>query len=176
MDKPFDPDQAPWDKISKLTGQQPIAREKLLLADAEARQKGENIDGSPRRETKPLVRKFDTGATRDLDDNKMDFEAYLSPLVIQKYGEYMRGKQQLADGTVRSGDNWQKGIPLDAYMKSGWRHNKDWWAHHRGYPDLTSEDLEDTLCALLFNVSGYLHEVIKARRANAEAGQLDLPF
>ncbi|MDR3473424.1 MAG: hypothetical protein P4M09_17330 [Devosia sp.] len=110
-----------------------------------------------------LIRKFDTGATRDLDADKLDFEGFLSPYVIEAFGRYMHGKRKMADGSLRDGDNWQKGIPLEAYMKSGWRHHKDWWAHHRGLPELTAEDLEDTLCALLFNVQGYLHEVLKSK-------------
>lgn len=114
----------------------------------------------------PLVRTFGTGATRDVDQSKYDYEAFLSPLVIERYGAYMHRKRQLADGSLRDGDNWQKGIPLDSYMKSGWRHLMDWWSHHRSLPELVHETLEDTLCALLFNVSGYLHEVLKARREN----------
>lgn len=114
-----------------------------------------------------LIRTFDTGATRDLDQGKLDFEGFLSPLVVDAYARYMHSKRKMADGSLRDSDNWQKGIPLDAYAKSGFRHQIDWWKHHRGLSDLAVEDLEDTLCALLFNVQGYLHEVLKARRSPA---------
>lgn len=115
----------------------------------------------------PSIRQFDSGATRDIDTDKLDYEAFYSPLVVQKYAEYMHGKRKMADGSLRDGDNWQKGIPLDAYAKSEWRHHMDFWAHHRGLPDLAVEDLENTLCAMLFNISGYLHEVLKAKRTAA---------
>jgi hypothetical protein len=108
--------------------------------------------------TKPF-RSFDTGATRDLDDDKYDYEAFLSPLVIEAFGAYMHRKRKMADGSLRDGDNWQKGIPLDSYMKSAWRHLHEWWfQHRRGSVD------EDALCALLFNVQGYLHEHLKGKR------------
>lgn len=107
------------------------------------------------------ARKFDTGATRDQDFTKPDYEGFLSPLVIERFGEYMHAHRKQADGVLRDSDNWQKGIPLAAYMKSGFRHFQDWWSQHRG---LAGKDLlEDALCALLFNVSGYLHETLKAR-------------
>ena len=46
-------------------------------------------------------------------------------------------------------------------MKSGFRHFMDWWLEHRGLE--SREGMEDALCALLFNVQGYLHETLKAR-------------
>lgn len=105
------------------------------------------------------MRTFETGATRDTDTDKLDFEAFLSPLVLERYAEYMHRHRVQPDGSLRDGDNWQKGIPRDAYMKSAWRHFFDWWKEHRGLD--SREGLEDALCALLFNVSGYLHEVLK---------------
>lgn len=107
------------------------------------------------------VRKFDTGATRDTDSGKFDYEGFMSPLVVKRFGEYMDKHRVLPDGTLRASDNWQKGIPLDVYMKSGFRHFMDWWLDHRGLP--VDADVEDALCALMFNVQGYLHEMLKAR-------------
>jgi len=112
------------------------------------------------------VREFETGATRDSDETKYDYEGFLSPLVVERFGEYMHKHRYQADGRVRDSDNWQKGIPLNAYMKSAWRHFVDWWKAHRGLP--VSDTLEDILCALLFNVSGYLHEVLKKRQPSEE--------
>lgn len=108
------------------------------------------------------MRKFLTGATRNSDDGKYDYEGFLSPLVIERYGQYMHKHRIQADGVLRDSDNWQKGIPKDAYIKSAWRHFLDWWMEHRGLP--SREGLEDALCALLFNVSGYLHELLKDKR------------
>lgn len=105
------------------------------------------------------MRKFETGATRNVDTNKFDYEGFLSPLVLQEFGAYMHRHRQQADGSSRESDNWQKGIPLDAYIKSGWRHFFDWWLWHRG--NRGNESLKEALCALLFNVQGYLHEILK---------------
>jgi hypothetical protein len=106
-------------------------------------------------------RTFATGATRNLDDSKYDFEGFLSPAVIERFGKYMHKHRVQADGSLRDSDNWQKGIPLNAYMKSGFRHFHDWWKQHRGYPG--TDTLEDSLCALIFNANGYLHEILKQK-------------
>lgn len=105
------------------------------------------------------LRQFETGATRDVDDTKLDFEAFFSSLVLERRAEYMHENRIQKDGTMRTGDNWQKGIPLDAYMKSGWRHFFSWWKHHR-YP---TASIETELCALIFNAEGYLHELLKEK-------------
>ena len=105
------------------------------------------------------MRQFKTGATRNDDENKLDFEGFLSPLVLHRFAEYMHKHRIQSDGKLRSSDNWQKGIPKDTYMKSAWRHFHDWWMFHRGYKG--RENLEDALCALIFNTQGYLHEILK---------------
>lgn len=107
------------------------------------------------------VRQFSTGATRDLDSSKYDYEGFISPLVLVRYGQYMHKHRVQSDGQLRDSDNWQKGIPKATYMKSGFRHFVDWWKEHRGIASL--EGLEDALCALLFNVMGYLHEHLKEK-------------
>lgn len=108
------------------------------------------------------MRQFETGATRDSDDQKLDYEGFLSPLVLKRYGDYMHQHRIQPDGKLRASDNWQRGIPLPAYMKSAWRHFLAWWTNHRGLP--ADEALEEALCAVIFNASGYLHEVLKAKR------------
>jgi len=112
------------------------------------------------------IRQFATGATRDADADKIDLEGFLSPLVIDRFGEYMHEKRKLPDGSYRESDNWQLGIPLKDYMKSGFRHFKDWWRAHRGYKTKSGDDIETELCALIFNASGYLHELLKASTAD----------
>ena len=105
------------------------------------------------------ARTFDTGATRDTDDGKLDYEGFLSPLVIKRFAEYMHECRRQSDGKLRASDNWQKGIPQDVYMKSIWRHFMDVWLSHRDRPH--HQDTEAELCALLFNVMGMLHEELK---------------
>jgi hypothetical protein len=104
-----------------------------------------------------VLRTFDTGATRDTAGDKLDYEGFLSPRALRRYAEYMHVHRKQSDGTLRAADNWQKGIPLDAYMKSLWRHFMDVWLAHR----LKGRAGEDALCAMLFNVMGYLHEILK---------------
>lgn len=108
------------------------------------------------------MRTFETGATRDQDSSKLDFEGFLSPAVLVAFAEYMHKHRIQPDGRLRDSDNWQKGMPKTAYMKSGWRHFVDWWLLHRGLP--ARENIVDALCALMFNAMGYLHEVLKEGR------------
>jgi len=113
------------------------------------------------------VRKFGTGATRHVDDKKIDFEGHLSVLALREYGAYMHGHRVQADGTKRDSDNWQKGIPFDVYLKSLFRHTLDTWAIHRGVPtfdvkDGHEVDIKEALCGTIFNAFGYLHEFLKA--------------
>jgi hypothetical protein len=109
-----------------------------------------------------LVRAFATGATRDAEGDKLDYEGFLSPLVLKRYAEHMHAARKMPDGTMRASDNWQKGIPTDVYMSSMWRHFFAVWNTHRQWDE---DDIEAELCALLFNVQGYLHEILKAKRA-----------
>jgi len=107
------------------------------------------------------MRKFKTGATRDIDDNKIEPAGYMHPLVIKRYSEYMLKHQIQSDGNKRDSNNWQKGIPKDVYMHSGWRHFLDWWLEHN--KEKSRDGLEDALCGMLFNTMGYLYEVIKQK-------------
>ncbi len=114
------------------------------------------------------MREFETGATRDTDQNKLDYEGFLSPLVLKRYAEYLNKHRSQADGQLRDSDNWQKGIPKNVYIKSCWRHFMDWWTYHRN-PELppTTQDwdetFEDSMCAVLFNTMGYLHEHLRGK-------------
>lgn len=112
---------------------------------------------------KPRV--FATGATRDTDVSKPDYEGFISPLVLQRFGEYMNQKRTMPDGSRRESDNWQKGIPINEYVKSHYRHFVDLLLLHDGYQEKSLADMETTLCAILFNTMGHLHEVLKAKRA-----------
>lgn len=109
----------------------------------------------------PKMREFSTGATRNIDDNKLDFEGFISPLALEEFAKYMHEHRMQADGKLRDSDNWQKGIPQDQYMKSMWRHFFDTWKNHRGHE--TPEDQIKNLCGLMFNVQGYLHELLKQK-------------
>jgi len=113
-------------------------------------------------DNKKQIRKFETGATRDIDKSKYDYEGFLNPIVLKRYAEYMHKHRKQKDGSIRTSDNWQKGIPKDVYIKSAWRHFMDWWLEHR--KNKSREGIEESLCALMFNVQGYLFEVLNDRR------------
>lgn len=102
------------------------------------------------------MRKFETGATRSSEEGKLDFEGFLSPLVLERFARYMDKHRRQADGDLRASDNWQRGIPKSVYMKSLFRHFITCWKIHRKLE--SDKDLEDALCAMLFNVQGYLYE------------------
>lgn len=123
---------------------------------------GKPVDKSSTPET---IRKFDTGATRDTASGKLDYEGFLSPIVLKAFAEYMDKNRVQSDGTLRDSDNWQKGIPTDSYMSSLWRHFMDVWLLHRGYEAREGVDMEEALCATIFNAMGYLFEHLKQQAA-----------
>ena len=107
-----------------------------------------------------MTREFETGATRDSDDGKLDYEGFLSPLVLECFAKYMheyRLRNVPSGSTIRASDNWQKGMPKSAYMKSLLRHVFEAWKQWRttGGVDL------DVMNAILFNVQGFMHECLK---------------
>lgn len=114
---------------------------------------------------KKRTRTFESGANRNSDENKLDYDGFLSPLVLRRYAEYLHKHRHLEDGTLRDSDNWQKGMPHTVYMKSMWRHFMGVWTWHRCYKPIGGSAIEEALCGLLFNVSGYLHEVLKKSEA-----------
>lgn len=115
------------------------------------------------------MERFETGATRNSDENKLDYDGFLSPYALERFAEYMHEHRRQSDGTLRDSDNWQKGLPINRYRKSLWRHFFDVWKISRGgtatNPD-TGEQviLEEALCGMLFNAMGMLHEVVKNRK------------
>ncbi len=112
------------------------------------------------------MREFETGATRDDDDGKYDYEGFLCPLVMRAYGEYMHKHRIQADGKMRDSDNWQKGMSKKVYIKSLWRHFVALWTIWRGYEVKDEKDghvvtLKEACCAIKFNTDGFLHELLK---------------
>jgi hypothetical protein len=85
-----------------------------------------------------------------------DYEGFLSPLVLERFGAYMHKCRVMRDGSLRESDNWQKGIPNDVHIKSLWRHFMDLWLWHRSYGACAREKVEDALCGVIFRAMGYL--------------------
>jgi len=112
------------------------------------------------------IRKFETGATRDVDDGKLDYDGFLSEHALTAYAEYMNIHRVQPDGEVRSSDNWKKGMPKEQYMKSAWRHFMDMWRSFKGITVTDSKtgseiSTKEAACGVLFNVQGLIHEITK---------------
>ena len=122
-------------------------------------------------EKKVAIRKFETGATRDTDIGKLDFEGFLSPIVLKKYAEYMYKHRKQSDGKLRDSDNWQKGFGKGRehfvnVMKSWFRHFFNVWFLHRGFKG--KECMGDALLASLFNNMSYAHQYFKNEELQKE--------
>jgi hypothetical protein len=103
------------------------------------------------------MREFESGATRDDEHGKLDFEAALSPQVLWEFAAYMEKHSHLPDGSIRSADNWQKGFPNDVLMKSLMRHIMDIWMLHRDQHPVRPEDgkvvtWDDALGGAMFGI------------------------
>ena len=108
------------------------------------------------------MRSFDTGATRDTAEGKLDMEGFTHPMVMRQFAKYMNMNRLQSDGQLRDSDNWQKGIPIDAYMKSLKRHCDEVWLNHRGFGFPREAGIKAALCGIMFNSMGMLLEVLKA--------------
>jgi len=113
----------------------------------------------------PKTRQFDSGATRDTDIGKLDYEGFLSPIVLQRYAQYLHKHRTQSDGQLRDSDNWQNMFGekhFDICMKSACRHFIDWWLQHRKIK--TENELEDSICAIIFNAMAYLYKIEYEKR------------
>ncbi|KKN12804.1 hypothetical protein LCGC14_1012780 [marine sediment metagenome] len=116
-------------------------------------------------------RKFDTGATRDNVEGKLDYMKALSPIVLRRYVQYLDKHRTMPDGSLREFDNWKQGIPLDVYHSSNGRHFFAAWLLEEGYEVSDNHgpvNEEDALCGELFNTMGRLHELLKAKLTPVE--------
>ena len=131
------------------------------------------------------MREFVSGATRNTLENKLSYMRALSPAVLRRYVQYLAKHRQTANG-LRDFDNWKRGIPPNTYCDSLLRHTFDAWLMLFGCePSDKSYDLEDLLCAIIFNAQGWLFELIHnetreqvtdpARLLSAEAESLKQP-
>jgi len=113
------------------------------------------------------MRKFSSGATRDGVGDKLNYVKALSPIVIQRYVKYLGEHRTQSDGTKRDWDNWKKGIPKETYLEGEDRHHRAVWLLLQGYSVCDNHGpvtLEDSLCGVIFNASGMLHELLKEKK------------
>ena len=54
-----------------------------------------------------MIRSFDTGATRDTEEGKLDYEGFFTPRVLEAYARYMNFNRTMRDGSIRASDNWR---------------------------------------------------------------------
>ncbi len=122
--------------------------------------------GCPLQGTKntDVIRKYSTGATRDTAEGKFNYAGFQSALVSKRFATYMDKNRIQSDGSLRDADNWKKGIPQEDYFQSLGRHIKDLELVKEGFPkEAREQDVEDILCAILFNAQGMLFEVLRAK-------------
>ena len=112
---------------------------------------------------------FKTGANRDAEGEKFDYEGFFSPAVLERFAQYMHACRKLPDGTIRDSDNWQLGIPKERYVKSLVRHTVDLWRDWREMREVE----EDLACAIMFNVMGLLYESLSKPAPTLE--NLEIP-
>lgn len=117
------------------------------------------------------IRQFESGAIRDTDNGKFDYEGFMHPAVVERFAAYMHKHRTLADGSLRDSDNWQNGFPRDVLMKSAFRHFVDWWKEHRGLE--SREGIEDAICGLIFNANAYLLSCVKTPIHVDKCGEKD---
>jgi hypothetical protein len=109
----------------------------------------------------PPIRTFDSGATRDTEEGKLDYEGFISPFALQRFAEYMHFHREQADGSLRASDNWQHGFPQDVLVKSLLRHVIAVWMDHRLNGAVDTEEFESDLCGVIFNAQALLHQLVK---------------
>ena len=104
------------------------------------------------------MRTYATGATRDVDADKLDYRGFTSFTAWRRFAEYMHRHRLQADGKLRAADNWKKGIPVPDYLTSLTRHFVDFQlAEESGDREAAME----LACAIWFNLQGYVHERLK---------------
>ncbi len=101
------------------------------------------------------MRKFDTGATRNIDTNKNDYKGFVSWRAMRKFGDYMTKNRVQADGSIRDSDNWKKGIPLESYESSLARHVQEFF---EALENKDRERMDLVAPAIMFNIQGWMHE------------------
>ena len=84
--------------------------------------------------------------------------------MLQCYVDYIGRHRLQSDGNLRDWDNWKNGMPKDVYLDGLGRHFWATWLLFQGFPasdNHGSVTLEDSLCAIIFNAQGMLHELLK---------------
>lgn len=97
------------------------------------------------------ITKFDTGAIRDSQEGKETYVETVSFRALRRFATYMTGKKK-----KYGAGNFKKGIPIENYEESLWRHVIKYFENK--YEGGTVEKEEDHLAAIVFNTFGIMHE------------------
>lgn len=113
---------------------------------------------------KTKKRIFKTGANRNSDWGKYDYEGFSNPIVEYSFAKYMHHHRKLEDGSLRNSDNWQKGIPEKELMKSLIRHVQDIKLIYRGFEILEDGkivSMEHAINGAKFNLNALMLDLLK---------------
>lgn len=129
-------------------------------------------------------RTMPTGATRDTNNNKLEYSSYSHPLNDFSFAKYMQSKQTIW-WKYRRWDNWQLGLGREVLLDSLIRHIKTLELLFKGYRLFeTKKDWVVDLIVLkkdhIFDDTAYdfceektMEETLNAIRFNSEAMKLD---
>lgn len=109
-----------------------------------------------------ILRVFDSGATRDTNEGKLEPWGFTSSLTEKVFCEYMNKHRVQSDGSLRDSDNWKRGFTLDSYWHSMSRHVMDFrllWEGHK--EESRTQDMIDALCGIKFNVDALIRELAR---------------
>lgn len=118
-----------------------------------------------------VLRMSESGAIRNSDIGKINYQGALSPLILEAYGKYIEKHSLLPDGTRRNNKNWQKLFGTveehkEVCIESAWRHFIDVLMEHDGYE--SRDGLDEALGGLMFNIQGYWFAELKERLEKKE--------
>jgi hypothetical protein len=118
-----------------------------------------------------ILRMSESGAIRNSDVGKINYQGALSPLILEAYGKYIEKHSLLPDGTRRNNKNWQKlfGTPEEhrqVCIESAWRHFIDVLMEHDGYD--SRDGIDEALGGLMFNVQAYWFSLLIERKKKNE--------
>jgi len=109
-----------------------------------------------------VMETYESGATRTSEDGRLSYVRGLSPVVLRRYLQYLAKHRKQADGSMREFDNWKQGIPMRRSFDGLGRHFFTLWLLMEGldiYDDSGQVDIQDVLCAIMFNTMCMLYQM-----------------